>query len=281
VDDHVPDRVGGQAAGTGAVAAYRTVLAARLRAQVQYRASFGLDLLTSVITTAAGFVEVVAVFTNVRVLGDLDIRAALLVYGLSTLGFGLANCVAGQLDTIPTYIRTGTLETMLVRPQPLLAQIVTSDVTLRRIGGGLVGAATLVVALAVNRVDWTPGRVALLVVTPLSGGLLFAALFVAAGALEFWLVDAAEVTSSFTYGAGYASQYSSAVFPLPLRLLLLTAVPASFVAYLPAAAILGLPGPPAAPGWLGWGTPLVSAAAWLAALAFWRRGVRRYTGAGG
>jgi ABC-2 type transport system permease protein len=265
----------------GAVAAYRTVLASRLRSQLQYRTSFALDVLTSVVTALAGFAEVLTVFHNVPVLGDLDLRAALLVYGLSTFGFGIANCVAGQLDTIPTYIRTGTLETMLVRPQPVLAQILTSDVTLRRFGVGLVGVVTLVVALAANPVHWTPARAGLVLVTPLSGALLFAALFTAAGALQFWLVDASEVTSSFTYGAQYASQFSAAVFPVPLRLLLVTAVPAAFVAYLPAAAVLGLTGPRWAPGWLGWGTPVVAIAACLAALAFWRLGVRHYAGAGG
>ena len=265
----------------GTVAAYRAVLGSRLRSQLQYRTSFALDVLTSAITATAGFVEVLAVFHNVAVLGDLDLRGALLVYGLATVAFGIANCVAGQLDEIPTYIRTGTLETMLVRPQPVLAQILTSDVTLRRFGVGLVGLGTLGVALTVNPIHWTPARAALLALTPAAGALLFAALFTAAGALQFWLVDASEVTSSFTYGGEYASQFSAAVFPMPLRLLVIFAVPAAFVAYLPAAAILGLPGPAWAPGWLGWFAPLVAAAAALGALAFWRSGVRHYTGAGG
>jgi viologen exporter family transport system permease protein len=264
-----------------ALRTYRTLVASRLRSQLQYRTSFAFDVVQSMLTTATGYVEVLAVFSNVRVLGDLDVRRALLVYGLATLGFGIANGVVGQLDTIPDYIRTGTLEVFLVRPQPVLAQIVTSDVQLRRLGSALVGAGTVGVALVVNPITWTPAHVALLVLTPLTGALLFAALFVAAGALQFWLVDAAEVTSSFTYGANYAAEFSAAVFPVPLRLLFAFAVPASFAAYLPAAAVLGLPGPVWVPAWLGWATPLVAGAAWGLALLFWRRGLRHYSGAGG
>ena len=260
---------------------YGTVVASRLRSQLQYRTSFAFDVVQSMLTTAAGYVEVLAVFSNVSVLGDLDLRAALLVYGLATLGFGIANCVVGQLDTIPDYIRTGTLEVFLVRPQPVLAQIVTSDVQLRRLGSAVVGAGTVALALVVNRIDWTPSHVALLVLAPLTGALLFAALFVAAGALQFWLVDAAEVTSSFTYGANYAAEFSSAVFPVPLRLLFAFAVPASFTAYLPTAAVLGLPGPAWVPGWLGWATPAAAVLACSLALLFWRRGLRHYSGAGG
>lgn len=264
-----------------ALGAHRTVLASRLRAQLQYPASFVLDLAQSALTVLLSLVEVLVVFGNVPVLADLDLRAALLVYGLSTVGFGLANCVAGQLDTIPTYLRTGTLETMLVRPQPVLTQILTSDVTLRRFGSGLVGAVVLGYALAVEPVRWTAPRLALLAVTPLASGLLFAALFLAAGAVQFWLVDASEVTSAFVYGSNYAAEYSAGVFPLPLRLLVVFVVPASFASYLPAAAILGLPGPAWAPGWLGWLSPVAAVAAWCAAMALWRRGLRHYTGAGG
>jgi ABC-2 type transport system permease protein len=261
--------------------AHRVVAGSRLAAQLQYRTSFGFDLAQSVVGTAVGFVEVAVVFANVPVLADLDLRAAVLVYAIATLGFGLANAVVGQLDTIPDFIRRGTLEVFLVRPQLVLAQIVTSEVQLRRAGAPLVGAALLAVALAVNPVRWTPARVALMAATPLVAAVLFGAMFVVAGAVQFWLVDAAEVTSSFTYGGNYAAQFSAGVFPGPLRLLLVTVVPVSFAAYLPVAAVLGLPGPPGVPGWLGWCAPLAAAAAaGLAALA-WRAGLRHYAGAGG
>lgn len=264
-----------------AAQAYRAVLGSRLRAQLEYPVSFGFDLAQSMLTFVVGLLEVLVVYHNVPVLADLDFDAALLVYGLSATGFGLANAVAGQLDTIPTYIRNGTLETMLVRPQPVLAQILTSDVTLRRIGSGVIGLVTLGVALARNDVRPTPAHVALLVVTPLAAGLLYSALFLAAGAVQFWLVDAAEVTSAFVYGGNYAAQFSAGVFPAPLRLFVVAVVPVSFAGYLPAAAVLGLPGQPGAPGWLGWTAPAVALVAWLVATRLWARGLRHYSGAGG
>jgi ABC-2 type transport system permease protein len=264
-----------------ALRAHRAVVTSRIAAQLQYRTSFAFDLAQSVVGTAAGFVEVAVVFANVPVLADLDLRSAVLVYALATLGFGLANAVVGQVDTIPDFIRSGTLEIFLVRPQRVLVQIVTSEVQLRRIGAPLVGAALLGVALAVTPVPWTPARLVLLAVTPLAGAVLFGSLFVVAGAVQFWLVDAAEVTNGFTYGGNYAAQFSSGVFPGPLRLLLVTAVPVSFAAYLPVAALLGLPGPAGVPGWLGWCAPVAAALAVAAAAVLWRAGLRHYTGAGG
>lgn len=265
----------------GTRAVYRALLSSRVRSQVQYRTSFVVDVLATVAVSLASVGEVYVVFHNVDSLGGLDGRAALLVLGLSQLGFSLANLVAGNVDTIPTYVRTGNLDVMLLRPEPVLAQVIVSDVRLRRLGSVVVGALTTVAAVAVQDVAWTPARAALLVVAPLAGAVVFAALFVVAGALQFWLVEASEVTNSFTYGSSYASSFSAAVLPLPLRLLFAFVVPAAFTAYLPTLALLGLTGPPGLPAWLGWCTPVVAVIAWLVALAVWRQGIRHYTGAGG
>jgi ABC-2 type transport system permease protein len=254
---------------------------ARLRSQLVYRGSFGLDVVGSVLIALTDFTEVYVIFHNVPTLGGLDAAAAFLVFGLATLGFALANALCGELDTMPQYIRSGQLEVMLLRPMPLLAQIITGDVRLKRIGGATVGVVVLTIGLLQSRVTWTPGHLVLLLVTPLAGMLVFGALFVTAGAVQFWLIDASDVTNSFTYGTAYASRYSAAALPLPIRVLFVFVLPAAFTAYLPALALLGLPGPPWAPAWLGWCGPVVGLLSWLVSLSLWRLGVRHYTGAGG
>jgi ABC-2 type transport system permease protein len=261
--------------------AYRTVVASRLRSQLMYRASFGLDVLGSATVAVVDFAEVYVIFHNVPLLGGLDAAAAFLLFGLATMGFALANAVCGQLDDMPTHIRTGALEVMLLRPQPLLAQVITNDIVLKRIGGAAVSTVVLGTGLSLVHIHWTPQRLVLLAVTPLAGAAVFSALFLTAGALQFWMIDAAEVTNSFTYGSSYAARFSAAVLPLPVRALFAFVVPAAFTAYLPTLALLGLPGPPGLPAWLGWCGPLVAIVACGLAATLWRLGVRHYTGAGG
>ncbi len=261
--------------------AYRAVLGARLRAQTSYRTSFAVELLGNLAAAAVELAEVYIIFHNITVLGGLDVHGALLIFAFSHLGFALADGAVGSLDEMPRLVRAGTLEVLLLRPLPLLAQLITGDVTLRRFGRALLALAILGFALVQAPIRWTPQRVALVVVTPAAGAAVFAALFVAAGAVQFWLVDAAEVTSAFTYGGSYAAMYPAAVLPLPLRVLFTFVVPAAFTGYLPTLALLGRPGPAGLPAWLGWVAPVVGAAAWAPVLAVWRLGVRHYTGAGG
>lgn len=261
--------------------AYAVLIGSRARAQAGYRASFALELLANVGLGLVEFAEVFVVFHNVRLFGGLDFTAAALVFGLSNLGFALGDLAVGNMDQVPQLIRSGTFDVLLLRPLPLLAQLATAELVLRRLGRAAFGAGVLAVALPLADVDWTAGRVALAVATPLAGAVLFGALFVTAGAVQFWLIDGAEFTSAFTYGSEYAGQFSAAVMPLPVRVLFTFVVPATFTGYLPALALLGLPGPAWLPAWLGWWVPLAALLAWLGALGAWRLGVRHYEGAGG
>ena len=260
---------------------YRVLLVSRARAQMQYRASFVTDILGTIGVGLAEFAEVWAIFHNVTVLGGLDFTSALLVFALSNVSFSLADMVVGHLDSLPGYIRAGQIDAFYVRPLPLLAQFMTSDLSLRRVGRLSVAVVALVVALTASDIDWGPSKVALIALTLVSGTAIFSALFTAAGGLQFFLVDGAEFTNAFTYGGAYAAQQSQQVFPNPLRIFWTFVIPTAFVAYLPALAILDLPGDPLGPPWLAWFSPLAALLAWTIAGLCWRYGTRHYQGAGG
>jgi ABC-2 type transport system permease protein len=261
--------------------AYRALLGARLQAQRSYRASFVLDLVANVGIGLLEFSELYVIFSNVTVLGGLDLHATLLVFALSNISFSLGDLLCGHLDALPTYVRTGTLDAMLLRPLPLLSQLVCSDVSLKRLGRTAVALITLAVALPTADIAWSPIKVALVVATPFVGTAVFAALFVCAGAVQFWVVEGGEIANAFTYGGSYVSQYPSSVLSLALRSFFTFVVPAAFVAYLPALVLLDQPTPEGVPAHAGWWAPVAAALLWVFALRLWRRGVRHYTGAGG
>ncbi len=261
--------------------AYRALVGSRVDAQLGYRAGFALDVLGSIGIGVLEASEIYVLFHNVDTLGGLSLGPALLVFALANLSFSLADVVTGHLDELPRFIRTGTLDAMLLRPLPVLAQLVTSDISLRRLGRAGLALVVLVVALPMAVQDWTPPVVAMVVLAPLTGTAIFAALFTAAAGAQFWLVDGAELTNAFTYGSSYVASYPASVLAAPVRAFFSFVVPAAFTSYLPALVITGLPGPAGLPAGLGWWAPVAAAAAWAAAWALWRAGLRHYTGAGG
>ena len=264
---------------------YAVLVRLRMRAQTVYRGSFAIDVVASLGATVSGFGELYVIFANVPALGGLDFAAAVLVFAIGHVAFSIADLAVGHLDALPTYLRAGTLDAFLLRPLPVLAQLIVAEISLRRFGRTAAGTAIAVVALARAGVAWTPAKAALLAVTVCAGAALFAGLFVAAAAVQFWLVEGAEFTASFVYGGNYAAQFPASVFGTPARVLFTFVVPAAFVAYLPVLTLLDIPGgtiPGGVPagGALGWCSPLAAAAVWTVALLGWRAGLRHYTGAG-
>ena len=260
---------------------YRAVLASRARSQRAYRVSFALDLASSLLVGIIELAEIWVLFHNVVELGGLDFAQILLVFGLADLCFSLADMSFGHCDNLPTYLRAGTLEVFYLRPQPLLLQLVTSDISLRRLARAAVGAIALTAGLILNDIAWSPAHVLLLVLAICSGYATFAGMFVWAGGAQFFLVEGYETTNAFVYGGRYAATQPASVWNRPLWAVFGFFFPMAFTGFLPALWLLGIAPPYGLPDWVGWCAPVAAAWTWLLALASWRFGVRHYQGGGG
>jgi len=262
-------------------AAYRAVLGSRVRARASYRIPFITDSLGAGLVGIVEFVETFLVFSATGAIGGFDVHAILLVFALAEIGFCLGDLAFGHLDSLPEYLRAGTLDIFYLRPQPLLAQLVTSDISLRRLARAAVGVVILGVALWTNAIAWTIPRAAMLVLALVCSPLIYAALFVCAAGVQFFTVNAPEMPNAFTYGGRYAAVTPASVWPGPLRIFFGFVAPVAFTGYLPALVILDLPGVGVLAQPLAWGLPLAVVSVWGIALLLWRTGVRHYQGGGG
>jgi viologen exporter family transport system permease protein len=272
---------------------YVAILRSRLAAQRVYGTSFAFDVAGSVFFGLIELAEVWIIFHNVRSLGGLTYEQVILLFGLTHTGYAASQILVGHVDRMPVFLRSGTLDTLYLRPLSLLGQVITSEIALRRMGWLTVGVLSLGYGLVVNEVAWTPTHMALLAMTLITSTAIFSALFVAAGSLQFFLIDGAEATNAFTYGGRYASQQPTSILPGPLLLLFTFVVPVAFTGYLPTLALLDLPAPDLSDvsglsglgsglgAGLAWAGPLAAAVAWLIAGGLWRLGVRHYQGGGG
>ena len=178
------------ASSTGrAPSPYVAVLGARIRSQASYRASFVVDLASSLLVGFIELAEVWVLFHNVPVIGGVEFVQILLVFGLADFCFSIADLAFGHCDKLPGYVRAGTLDVFYLRPQPLLAQLITSDISLRRIARGLVGLTAISIGLVLNPIVWNLGAVALLIMAVATGVTIFSAQFVTAAGLQFFLIN--------------------------------------------------------------------------------------------
>jgi ABC-2 type transport system permease protein len=223
---------------------------------------------------------ILILFTQIQALGGFTKNEVLLMYAFAGAAFGIADLFAGQLDNLPTYIRTGSFDVLLMRPLRTLPQIMCSDIRLRRVGRITGALAVMAYALTHVPIDWTPAKVVLTILTPMAGAVIYSAVWVVACSICFWIVEGREFANAVTYGSNAFTSYPINVYSAPLRWVMAFIVPGAFVAYYPSLALLGKEDPLGLPGWVGWTSPLVAALAAGAAGLVWRFAVRHYRGTG-
>jgi ABC-2 type transport system permease protein len=259
---------------------YPKLIGAKIRSQLVYRASFAVDFLSQVLAQSYELIVILVLFSQVNALGGFTKNEVLLMYAFAGTAFGVADLFAGQLDNLPTYIRTGTFDVLLMRPLGTLPQIMVSDIRLRRIGRITGALAVMAYALSHVAVDWTPTKIVLTILTPMAGAVIYSAVWVVACSICFWIVEGREFANAVTYGSNAFTSYPINVYSAPLRWVMAFIVPGAFVAYYPSLTLLGKEDPLGLPGWVGWTSPLVAALAATVAGLVWRFAVRHYRGTG-
>ncbi|MEN3307936.1 MAG: viologen exporter family transport system permease protein [Micromonosporaceae bacterium] len=260
--------------------AYLHLVRAQVRAQAQYRLSFLLDAIGSTLFTTLDLVAIVVLFRVTRTLAGFGFREAFLIATLAGLGFSVSDLCAGNVERLRTYVRSGLLDAILVRPRGVLPQLMATDFTLRRVGQVVQGAVALALAIRLAHVRLTPAHLALLVLTPLCGAVFFGSLFVAGATVAFYWIDSGELANSFTYGGRTFTQYPMTVYGGLFRRVFAYGLGFAFVAYYPGLLLLDRRDPLGAPAWLGWSSPAVATLAVGLAVLAWRTGVRHYRSTG-
>ncbi|AVH61407.1 transporter [Streptomyces dengpaensis] len=251
-----------------------------IRSTTAYRASFAMTTFGSFAATALDFVAILLMFSQVDTLGGYSLPEVAFLYGAAGTAFGLADLALGSMERLGRRVRDGTLDTLLVRPAPVLAQVAADRFALRRLGRITQGVLVLGYAVAVLDLSWTPLKLLMIPLMLLSGGAIFGAVFVAGAAFQFVAQDASEVQNSFTYGGGTLLQYPPTVFAKDLLRGVTFVFPIAFVNWLPALYVLGRPYPLDLPTWVAFAPPLVAAGCCTLAGLAWRAGLRSYRSTG-
>ena len=261
-----------------AAVGYRDIAVMWMRASMAYPASFWMMAASAFVVGGLDFVGIWIMFSTVDSLGGFNLAEIAFLYGATGLGLAFADLLVGRIERLGQMIRTGRLDTMMVRPIPLLAQVCADEFALRRIAR--VVQTGLIFTIGSWSVDWSPSKAGLAVVMVVSGSVIFFAVFIGFACLQFWTSDASEVANAFTYGGNTVMQYPLTIFPREVVTGLTFLVPLAFVNWYPALYILDRPDPFGFPAWLQFASPLAAVLLGTLALLAWRTGVRHYTSTG-
>jgi ABC-2 type transport system permease protein len=243
-----------------------------------YPASFALMSVLGLLVAGTDVAVILIIFANTTSLAGFSRAETLFLYGTANVAFCLCDLFVSNLDRISQHIKAGTFDTMLIRPVSTWIQMATDRFLPTRIGRVL--QAAVVLGYSISALDLDSGRLWMVPVMIATGMVIFAALWTLAGAVQFVLTDAPEVTSAFTYGSGQLTQYPFAIYGRELVRGVTYGLPLAFVNWQPALYVLDRDDPFGTPGFMRFLGPVAALVLALLAGFAWRLGIRHYRSTG-
>ena len=227
-----------------------------LKCQLEYPLSFFLQTLAQLVMEGGELLAVILLVDRFDHLKGWSAGDLYFFFGLMSVTFYITECFGrGITGNFPYLVRTGQLDTLLLRPRGILTQVICSAIDPRRITCIAVGTVSLAIGSRLSGIHWSPANIMLLAWSIFCGFWLILGLFLIEAVLTIHSVKSVELANTLTYGGRSACQYPVDAFPRPLRTLFTVIAPFALVMHVPASQILGKPifGWPL---WTAWICPL-------------------------
>lgn len=251
-----------------------------VRGEMQYKVSFMLSLVFGLIFQSVGFVFVAVILTQFDTLGDWSLWQVGLLYGLRLTSHGLWTVSSSQMMRWDSIIMEGLWDRFLIRPVPLWAQIMFTEVRIPALGDLLSGLAILIAALVNVDIGWSPAKIAFLIISIPGAALIDGAFQVAAASFTFRYLQSMPLRIILDDFQGRFASYPVDIFDRPIRYFLTWIVPMAFMAWVPATVLLDRTDTLPFPGWVAWCSPLIGFTLCYLAIQLFRYQARFYQSSG-
>ena len=249
------------------------------KSALQYRASFLMQSLAQFVMTGGEMLAVVVLLTRFEAVGHWGAGEIMFFFGVMQSTFALTELFGRGITSFTWFVQRGEFDALILRPRPLLLQVMVSQLDPRRIGGVTVGVIAMLVAGARLNIQWTLLKALLLMEVVLGSMLLILGLFMIEATVSFFSVKSIEMVNVLTYGGRTACQYPVDVYPNVLRFLFTYLAPFAMCMHWPVSWVLGEP-MASLPVWGYFLTPLAGAAFFALMVRIWYVGVRHYRSTG-
>ena len=249
------------------------------KSALQYRSSLVMQIIAQIIMTSGELLAVTVILDRFKMVGQWQAPEILFFFGVMHASFALTELFGRGIAAFQGFVQSGRFDALLLRPRPLLMQVMLSQIDLRRAGSFLVGAAAVVSASMMLGVEWTLAKAALLVWCIFCSVLLCLGLFMIEATVVFFSVRSIEMVNVLTYGGRSTCEYPVDIYPKPLRFLFTYLAPLAMCLHWPVSWIIGKP-MVTLPDGAFFLTPIAGALFFMLMAGIWYRGVKHYRSTG-
>jgi ABC-2 type transport system permease protein len=246
------------------------------RTLVEYRMDTWIALIAGLLAQASALTFLSILFKQIPQLAGWSFYELLFIFGLASAGRELNKVFFNVPYSLTGIIRSGRLDTFLIRPVGPLFQAIGMSQEINGVGSALTSLSILAFAGYHLDLEWSVGKIAYVVLALFSSMLIQLSVLLALVISSFWIVE----IRSIVYLAGWIydfTRYPLDIFNSFIRGLLTFVIPFSLGSFYPATYLLR----PETYAWAGWVVPLAALSALGLSYRLWLFGLSRYTSASG
>lgn len=151
-----------------------------------------------------------------------------MLWAIIASSFGFAEVIFGNSSKIAPIIFSGELDVYILQPKPILPNLVSARMVMLGWGDALYG---IIVFFIVYGLD--PVRLLLFIFYSVSGAIVFTGFRVLIHSLTFYIGNTQNLSSTLENTLLGLGTYPATIFKGPVLILLYTAFPIGFIAFLP------------------------------------------------
>ena len=253
---------------------YLKFLSIHVRSAMTYRASFFLSCLGHLLITTNVFLSVVFLLDRFGSIGGYTLPQLSLCYAVILAGTSLAECFARGIDAFGRILSEAQFDRIMLRPRPLLFQVLCQDMKPTMFARVLQAAVMLVWAIGSGAVVWTPVKAIVLALMILCGAGVFFGVYLVNACVTFFTLEHIEALNIFMDGPREYGKYPFGIYGRPVLLVLTFLVPLALVQHWPLQYLFDR-----GPAWYGL-LPAVSLVFLIPCTLLWQLGVRHYRSTG-
>ena len=250
---------------------YIHILLMHLRGQMEYKASFFMLSLGTMISSLGGLLAISFLMMRFHSVEGFTLPQVLLCYSVIVMAHAFAELLGRGFDHFQQVIKNSEFDRILLRPANVMLQVLLARMNLERISKAVLALAVLVYAVSHAGVEWTLSRVLVLVLMICGGTVMFIGLFILHAVVCFFTLEGLEVMNILTDGSRNYGEYPVSIYGKEMLKFYTYVIPIALIQYYPLMYILGR-----TDNMLYGLLPIVGALIIFPCILLWKFGVRHY-----
>jgi ABC-2 type transport system permease protein len=242
--------------------------------ELQYRATFAVQLFQSAIALGTGLAVLALVFSQTSELNGWSQPELIVVMGVHILMGGIiGTLIQPNMVRLMEDIRQGTLDFVLTKPEDAQVLVSVREIRIWQTVDWIVGAVIIVFGLSQFDASIGPAQALTFGLALILGALTIYCFWLILTVGAFWVIRIDQIVELFE-GVYQSGRWPVTIYPGWLRVSLTFLVPIAFAVTVPAQALTGRLTPDVFALAAGFAIGLLLFTRW-----WWRFGLRHYSGA--